>query len=69
MTGVQTCALPIYIQRRYHWLQERVEDGDFDLMKIHPNDNGSDMLTKTLPKEKLVSCRLRACLVDLPIQE
>ena len=24
-----------HIQRRYHWLQERVEEKDFSLIKIH----------------------------------
>ena len=35
----------------------REGDGDFALVKIRTDDNGSDMLTKTLPKEKLVACR------------
>ena len=34
-----------HIQRRYHWFREKVEDQDFTLMKIHTEDNGSDMLT------------------------
>ena len=58
-----------HIRRRYHWLRERVEDNDFELMKIHTNNNGSDMLTKTLPKEKMLSCRLKAGLVEPPITE
>ena len=33
-----------HIQRRYHWLREKVDDGEFTLVKIHTNDNGSDML-------------------------
>ena len=56
-----------HIRRRYHWLRERVEDEDFELMKIHTNDNGSDMLTKTLSKEKLIKCRSKAGLLEPPI--
>ena len=48
-------------------MRERVEDGDFAFMKIHTDHNGSNILTKTLPKEKLVACRMRAGLVDSPM--
>ena len=34
-----------HIQRRYHWLRERVDENEFVLAKIHTNDNGSNMLT------------------------
>ena len=46
-----------HIQRRYHWLRERVEEGELSLVKIHTDDNGSGMLTKNLPLD-----RLRVCL-------
>ena len=36
-----------HIQWRYHWLRERVEERDFDLVKIHMEDNESDMLVNT----------------------
>ena len=55
-----------HIQRRYHWLRERVEENEFVLAKIHTDENGSDMLTKGLPMEKLVVCRQRTGLVDSP---
>ena len=55
-----------HIQRRYHWLRERVEENEFVLAKIHTDENGSDMLTKVLPMEKLVVCRQRTGLVDSP---
>ena len=58
-----------YIQRKFHWLRERVEDTNIALVNIHIDDNGSDMVTKTLPKEKLLVCRMRGGLVDSPIQE
>ena len=50
-------------------MQERVEDRDFAFVKIHIDHNGPNMLTKTLPKEKIVACRMRVALVDSPIQE
>lgn len=34
------------------------------LEKVHTSDNGSDMLTKTLPKEKLDAFRQRTSLVE-----
>ena len=40
-----------HIQRRYHWLREKVE-----LVKIHTNNNGSDMLEKVLTIDKLKAC-------------
>ena len=48
-----------HIQRRYHWLWERVEDKDFALTKIHTEENVLDMLTKVLSAEKLDVCRRR----------
>ena len=46
-----------HIQRRYHWIRERVEDREFALTKIHTAENGSDMLTKVLIPDKLDACR------------
>ena len=46
-----------HIQRRYHWLRERVEEEDLALTKFHTKENGSDMLTKVLSTEKLDVCR------------
>ena len=46
-----------HIQRRYHWLREKVDDVEFALVKIHTDDNGSDMLTKSLPMDRLRVCR------------
>ena len=48
-----------HIQRRYHWLWEKVHEGEFVLVKIHTDDNGSDMLTKNLPMDRLRVCRQR----------
>ena len=55
-----------HIQRRYHWLRERVDENEFALENIHTDDNGLDMLTKILSMEKLVACRRKTGLVDSP---
>ena len=55
-----------HTQRRYLWLRERVDENEFVLAKIHTNDNGSDMLTKTLSMEKLIACQRKTGLVDSP---
>jgi len=34
--------------------------------KIHTDDNGSDMVTKMLPMQKLETCRRKAGLVEPP---
>ena len=58
-----------HIQRRYHWLREKVDDGEFTLMKSHTDDNGSDMLTKNLPMDRLRVYRQRTGLPDSFPQE
>ena len=45
-----------YIHRRFDWLRERVEERYFSLVKVHMEDNGSDLLMKVLPVEKLNAC-------------
>ena len=58
-----------HIQRRYHWIRERVEEGEFAVVKVHTDENGSDMLTKVLSAEKLSVCRQRIGLVQYPMPE
>ena len=58
-----------HIQRRYHWIRERVDDQEFALTKIHTDENGSDMLTKVLTPDKLDACRKRIGLVRHPMPE
>ena len=53
-----------HINVRYHQIRDVLEMKELQLENVHTNDNGSDMLTKSLPKEKLEACRLRACLVQ-----
>ena len=46
-----------HIDVRYHQLRDALNDNFFELEKIHTDHNGSDMLTKTLLREKLEVCR------------
>ena len=55
-----------HIQRRYHCLREKVDEGEFILVKIHTHDNGSAMLTKNLPIDRLRVCRQKTGLTDFP---
>ena len=45
-----------HIDVRYHWIRDAIEDGLFELDKVHTDDNGSDTLTKPLAREKLKVC-------------
>ena len=45
-----------HIDVRYHWMRNALNDNLFELEKIHTDHYGSDMLTKSLPKEKLEVC-------------
>ena len=55
-----------HIRRRYHWIREVVEEKLLQMEKVHTDQNGSDMLTKILPKSKLLTCRLKVGLMEPP---
>ena len=42
---------------RYHWIMDVLEKKLLQLEKIHTEENGSDMLTKTLLRSNLEYCR------------
>ncbi|XP_015948903.1 uncharacterized protein LOC107473830 [Arachis duranensis] len=42
-----------HIDVRYHWIWNVLDFKLFELEKVHTNDNGADMMTKALSKEKL----------------
>ena len=52
-----------HINVKYHRILDVLELKQLYLEKIHTSENGSDMLTKCLPKEKLETYRQRAGLV------
>ena len=45
-----------HIDVRYNWLRDVFNNNLFEFEKIHTDHNDSDMLTKTLPREKLEVC-------------
>ena len=47
-----------HIDVRYHWIRDVLNSKLLELEKIHTDDNGADMLTKPLPREKLESCSM-----------
>ena len=46
-----------HIDVKYHWIHDVLELKQLYLEKIHTYENGSNMLTKCLSKEKLEACR------------
>ena len=56
-----------HIDVRYHWIRDALEAKLLKLEKIHTNDNGSDMMTKVLPRDKLITCRQIAGVMEHPI--
>jgi len=45
-----------HIDTRYHWIRDILECKMLELEKIHTDDNGSDMMTKALPRGKFEVC-------------
>lgn len=45
-----------HIYVRYHCIRDVLNDKLLDLEKVHTDDNGVDMLTKTLPRRKYEIC-------------
>ena len=52
-----------HIKRRYHWIREVLEKKELYLEKVHTDENGSDMMTKGLPKGKHEICCAKAGLI------
>ncbi|CAL1397307.1 unnamed protein product [Linum trigynum] len=56
-----------HIDVRYHWIRDVLEMKQLQLEKIHTDENGSDMCTKTLPREKFEFCRSAAGMTKSPM--
>jgi len=50
-------ALTKYIDVRFHFVREILEEGDLVLQKIHTKKNPTDMLTKVAPRAKFNHCK------------
>ena len=55
-----------HIDVRYHWIRDVLKEKLLQLDKVHKDENGSDMMTKTLPKEKHELFRKLAGLAEPP---
>ncbi|GMH14052.1 hypothetical protein Nepgr_015893 [Nepenthes gracilis] len=53
-----------HIDVRYHWIRDVLEDGLLSLEKISTEDNGTDMMTKILPRGNNEVCCKKAGLMD-----
>ncbi|CAL2259645.1 unnamed protein product [Prunus armeniaca] len=53
-----------HIDVRYHWIRDVLESKQLQLEKIHTDDNSSNMMTKSLPKDKYEFCRRAAGLLE-----
>ncbi|MCF8701909.1 Ty1/Copia family ribonuclease HI [Corynebacterium sp. MC-10] len=53
-----------HIDVRYRWITDALEKKLLQLQKIHTDENGSDMMTKILPREKFEYCRSAAELTE-----
>lgn len=42
-----------HIHRMYHWIRDVVASEELKLEKVHTDDNGTDMMTKTLTRRNL----------------
>ncbi|CAJ2645756.1 unnamed protein product [Trifolium pratense] len=45
-----------HIDVRYYWIRDVLDAKLLELVKVHTDDNGSDMMTKMLPRGKFEAC-------------
>jgi hypothetical protein len=53
-----------HIDVRYHWIRDMLDSKQLQLEKIHTDDYCSDMMMKSLPKDKYEFCRRAAGLLE-----
>ncbi|KAG6401055.1 hypothetical protein SASPL_137900 [Salvia splendens] len=58
-----------HIDVRYHWIREALDRKLMRLEKGHTDENGADMITKSLPRDKLEICKREAGLVESPHED
>ena len=54
-----------HIDVRYHWIRDVLDLKLLQLENVHIDDNISDMLTKTLSRDKHLKCRTLEGTVDV----
>ncbi|RDX99951.1 hypothetical protein CR513_16925, partial [Mucuna pruriens] len=45
-----------HIDVRYHWIRDALDTKMLQLTKVHIDNNGADMMTKTVPRGKFEAC-------------
>ncbi|PNX76387.1 copia protein [Trifolium pratense] len=53
-----------HIDVRYHWIRDMLDSKQLQLEKIHTDNNCSDMMTKSLLKDKYEFCRTTTGLLE-----
>ena len=46
-----------HIDVKYHFIRDMLEDKLLELVKVHTDDNPTDLMTKGLPPERFAHCR------------
>ena len=46
-----------HIEVKYHFIREMLEDKLMKLVKVHTDDNPTDLLTKSLPPHQFAHCQ------------
>lgn len=55
-----------HIEVRYHWIWDVLQSKELILKKIHTDENGANMMTKSLSKRKFKFCKREFGIVELP---
>ncbi|KAK6128108.1 hypothetical protein DH2020_038139 [Rehmannia glutinosa] len=55
-----------HIDVRYHWIRDVFNEKFMQLDKVHTDENGVDMLSKSLSRDKFEVCRSKTRFVDFP---
>ena len=55
-----------HIDVRYHWIRDVLDEKLLQIEKIHTDDNGLDMMTKSLLIQKLDIYRIAVGLMEPP---
>lgn len=45
-----------HIDIKYHFVRDKIEKGEIEVLKVHTSHNAADMLTKLVAKLKLLKC-------------
>ena len=55
-----------YIDIKFHFVRDVIEEGELNVCKISTHDNPADMLTKLVPVAKFELCSSLVGLIDYP---